>query len=159
MAVEADKLHWEAQEYDHEPKTKDWFWALGIITVSIAIVSFLYDNLLFSILIIVAALAMGLHANHKPKRVYFEINKKGIAIDDRFFAFNSIKSFWIEDNGYERPKILIRSQKFSMPFIIIPTAPFDAAKPDIIRDFLLNYIVEEEMHEPMSQKVMEYLGF
>jgi hypothetical protein len=39
--------------------------------------------------------------------------------------------------------------------------PFDSTQtdPDEIRDYLLEYLDEEEMDEPVLQKLMERLGF
>ena len=45
-----------------------------------------------------------------------------------------------------------------MPYIIIP---YDSMKtdPDEIRDYLLEYLNEEEMDEPLSNKILELIGF
>jgi len=39
--------------------------------------------------------------------------------------------------------------------------PYDSVKtdPDEIRDYLLEYLDEEEMDEPVMQKIMENMGF
>ena len=29
-------FEWEGREYDHNPKSADWYWALGIIAVAVA---------------------------------------------------------------------------------------------------------------------------
>ena len=43
-----------------------------------------------------------------------------------------------------------------MPYIIIPLGDAD---PETVRNFLLEYLNEEEHSEPLSHKLMEYLGF
>ena len=30
-------FEWEGREYDHNPKSTDWYWALGIIAVAAAV--------------------------------------------------------------------------------------------------------------------------
>ena len=55
-SMEFSIIAWEAPEYYHTDKTADWFWTLGIITVTIVIVSLLLGNILFAIFVLIAAL-------------------------------------------------------------------------------------------------------
>ena len=73
------------------------------------------------------------------------------------YPFTTLQSFWVIDEEIN-DRIVIRSQKMLMPYLIIP---FDSTKtdPDEIRDYLLEYLDEEEMQEPFLQQVMERLGF
>ena len=68
-----------------------------------------------------------------------------------------LESFWVEDTEYH-DKIILRSKKPLSPFIIIP---FDSTTtdPESIRDYLLDYLDEEELEEPLHQILMEWLGF
>ncbi len=84
-----------------------------------------------------------------------ELNKRSIFINNKIYPFNTLKSFWVEEYGKE-PLLIIQSMKPLMPYIIIPVGDAD---PDNIRDFLIKYMTEEEHFEPLSHKLMEYLGF
>ena len=59
-------LEWEGREYDHNPKSADWYWALGIIAVAATVASVLFGNYLLAVLVIVAAIALALHAAKRP---------------------------------------------------------------------------------------------
>ena len=48
-------LEWEGREYDHNPKSADWYWALGIIATAGTIAPVLFGDYLLAILVIVAA--------------------------------------------------------------------------------------------------------
>ncbi len=151
-------ITWQALEYHHEPKGTDWFWAVGIVAVCIAITSIIYGNILFAILIMIATAALFMYAVRLPELIEFELNNKGVVIEEKMYPYATLQSFWVEDfdNRHPHMKLLIKSQKLTMPLIVIPIS---GVHPEDIREFLLNYLVEEEQFEPLSQKVMEYLGF
>jgi hypothetical protein len=155
---EFSPLRWQALEYHHEPKSTDWFWAVGIIALCVAITSIIYGDVLFAILILIAAGSLAIYAVREPDLVSFELNDKGVLIERKMYPYATLESFWVEEhnNVHPHPKLLIKSQKLTMPLIVIP---IDEVHPDEVRNFLLNYLAEEQHFEPLSQKVMEYLGF
>jgi hypothetical protein len=147
-------IRWQAYEYHHYERPRDWFWALGILAVAFAIAALIFGNILFAILILVASFSVALHAKKNPEVFEFELNPKGVRINNKLYPYNSLQSFWVEDEiGRE---ILIKSKKAFMPFIVLPLADQD---PDEIRDYLINFIDEEVMSEPLAHKFLEYLGF
>ena len=68
-----------------------------------------------------------------------------------------LDSFWIQDTEYD-DRIFFKTKKPMSPLIIIP---FDSTQtdPESIRDYLLDYIDEEELEEPLYQILMERMGF
>lgn len=155
---EVSPLTWQALEYHHETKTVDWFWAVGIIAVCIAITAVIYGDVLFGILVLIGAGSLAIYAVREPELISFELNEKGVLIERKMYPYATLESFWVEEhhNVHRHPKLLIKSQKITMPLIVIP---IDEVHPDNVRRFLLNFLQEEEHFEPLSQKVMEYLGF
>jgi len=150
-----EKITWETPEYKHKKKGVDWYFALGIIAVFSSAASFLLNNDLFGIFILLGVITLIIYGIRAPRIINIEIGKRGISVNNTLYSYNTLRSFWVEDND-EEPKILLQSEKVLMPYIIIPLGDTD---PDIVREFLLNYLEEEEHHEPLSQKLMEYLGF
>jgi hypothetical protein len=148
-------ITWSVQEYEHKEKRTDWYIALGVIAVSIAVASFLLGNTLFAILIIVGTFTLAIYSMREPGIMEIELSKRGILINDTVYPYNTLESFWVEEYDKE-PKIIIQSEKVLMPYIIIPLGNTD---PDEVREFLFEYLDEEEHHEPLSHKLMEYLGF
>jgi len=149
-------ISWESLEYDFFEKSSDWFWALGIVSISIAITSIIFNNLLFAILILIGAFALAIYAVRKPDLVKYEVNQRGIMINETLYPYSSLDSFWVEHN-VERPKLLVSSKKILMPHIVIPLNP--ELDTDDLRDYLLDYVDEEEQREPLASRIMEYLGF
>ena len=148
-------ISWSAPEHYHVEKSSDWYWGVSIIAGTIAALAFIFGNVIFGIFIIVATVALLLHAHKPPRIIQCEINDRGIIAGDVFYPFLSLDSFWID--AHERPaKILIKSQKFFMPYITIEIEQVD---PEDVRTVLLNYIAETEHSEPISQKILERFGF
>ena len=148
-------MNWQAYEYFHTEKTSTWFWVVGIISVTAAIISILLSNIILAILILVAAITLSMHAHKRPPLTNVELNEKGIVYDKIFHPYKSLDSFWVEEDHF--PKILLKSKKTLMPLIVIPLME---VHPDMVREFLRNYLQEEEgLAEPFLQKMMDLLGF
>ncbi|MDD5318625.1 MAG: hypothetical protein PHF79_02275 [Candidatus Pacebacteria bacterium] len=149
---------WSAHEYVYQKKTADWFWAVGIITISAAVITIIFGNILFAILILVGAAALTLFAAREPHLVNFKIDERGLYVEKNLYPFATLESFWVEHNDHLGfpSKILVKSKKRIMPLIVIP---LDEVDPQDIHDVLDLYLKEEEHIEPLSQKLMEYLGF
>ena len=149
-------IQWFSQEYRHQKKNPDWFWAVGIIAVAIAIISVLYNNTLFAIFILLGAFTLMMYAAKQPRIISFSINERGILINDEEHPFRSLKSFWI--HRYDTGDVLIiESGKMLAPYLRIPIAQ-DVSTEEIHNLFLEN-IPEKEHRESLAEAIMEYLGF
>ena len=150
-----ESLKWSAPEYNHYQRSTDWFWAVGIITVSIAVLAFFYNNALFGILILLAAGILVFYAVRVPQNVDYEINQRGIVVGKELHPYLTIESFWLETRLGE-PKIILKSKKALLPYIIIPVHEDSA---DEVASVLRNFLEEKELAELASHRIMEYLGF
>jgi hypothetical protein len=54
------------------------------------------------------------------------------------------------------PKLLLEAKSVITPLITIPIVDVD---PDHVHDYLLDFLPEEDHMEPLSHRVMEWLGF
>ncbi len=153
---------WEEYHYLHYEKNTDWKWSVGIVSVTIALISFMFSNITFGVLILVGTAALLLHALKEPSKLRFEINTSGIRIDQEFWSFSSIKSFWIEDNRqYHIPsRILFQTEMITSPILNLPL-PIETDQKDIhdIHEELVKILPEEQITESIFHKVLEYLGF
>lgn len=153
--MEKISLSWEAPEYQHYKRSNDWFWAVGIITICIATLSFIYHNALFGILIVISAIILVYFTLREPEIVTYSLNQKGLYINNSFISYASIEAYWIETHGDE-PKLILKTKKNFQPIIAIPVHEESVSELD---SFLEQYLEEKELREPASHKVMEYLGF
>jgi hypothetical protein len=150
-------IEWQAYEHHHEHHSEDWFWIVGIVALIGAILAAYFGNIMLAILIVIAGFTSFLHGHSTPRVITFRITRRGVQAGDTMFPFSTLESFWVIDEEVD-DRIILKSQKFMMPYIVLP---YDSTTtdPESIRDYLLEYIDEEEMDEPVMQKVMENLGF
>ncbi len=156
MADTNTTLTWSAYEHDHIERASDWYWALGIVAISAALTSILFHNVLFAILIILAAVVLALLARTPPELTEFELSDRGVRVHDKLHRYNEIISFWVEDENHNRPLLLIDTTKFLSPNLIIPIEHID---PQLVRAYLKERAKEVHMKEPVAHKILEFFGF
>lgn len=156
--MRSKKITWQAYDHIKEERSSDWYWIVGIVSVSIAILAIFFNNILFALIVILGAFVSIILSHTKPKILNYEINRRGVKIGDILYTYGNLETFYvIDEDGYDRDRILLKSKKMFMPLIVIPIG--ENADPDSIRDFLIEYLDEEEMYEPMSDRIANWLGF
>jgi hypothetical protein len=162
------KLIWSALEYEEKERSKDWFWALGVIVVTSSIASIIFGNYFFAALLILSGVLLGFFAIKKPDLITYELNEKGLKIHNRLYPYENIKAFWVQlevpHNPHLpsqirefKPMLFIKSERAFMPIIGIPI--MEEIAEEIHSLLLSQNIIEEEMKEHPSEKIMEALGF
>ncbi len=151
-------LEWEGREYDHNPKSADWYWALGIIAVAGTVASILFGNYLLAILIIIAAGSLALHAAKQPPLHRFRLVEQGVIIGDELHPFERMLSFSVLEDveGTLPPMISIKTMSWLSPHLIIPLEGVDA---DMIYAYFLQHVDEGEHEHTFVDLVAAWLGF
>jgi hypothetical protein len=153
-----ETIDWNMHEFHYLQKNADWYWALGIISIAAAIAAIYFNNILFAIIILLGAFALGMHGNVEPKVLSYKLSRRGATIEDTLYPFDTLDSFWVEEHDHKPHRILVKSRKLLMPYIIMPLSP--DVDPDEIRHFLLDHgLPEEELHEGVVRQIFEHLGF
>ena len=153
---EGHVLRWKAYEHEHIERGSDWFWALGVVAVCIAIVAILMHDVLFAILIILGATIIGMLGNVPPEIVEFEVSDRGVRVGRELHRFDEILAFWVEDEHDAAPLLLVDTTKMMSPNLIIP---IEGVEPDAVRKLLREHSSEVPMREPIAHKIMEFFGF
>jgi hypothetical protein len=150
-----EKLSWHTQEYHYREKSADWYWVVGIVSISLAIIAVILNNIIFAIFIIVSAFSLSLFASKKPNLVEISIEKDSVAIGDKRHSYEGFESFWVETKD-GIPRMLFRSKKIYAPLLVVF---IDDVDPEKVREALSEYLPEEELSEPFLEKLLIYLGF
>jgi hypothetical protein len=150
-----DKISWHSHERIHTEKTSDWYWIVGIVTLSLAAISIIMNNVIFGILIIVGSFTLSLIASKKPDLLENQIDNLGVRHGKTLYPFANLDSFWVETRD-NHPRLILKSKKFFMFYISIL---LEDMEPEIVREYLLKHLSEEEHVEPLLEKVLIYLGF
>lgn len=148
-------IRWRAYEHEHVERTSDWYWALGVFAVCTALISAIFGNILFAILILVAAATLGILAQSPPPLVEFELSDRGIKIGDTMHRYEEVISFWVEDHDADPPILLVDTIKWMSPNLVIPLHGADAK---LVRAYLSERTDEVPMKEPVWHKILEFFG-
>ncbi|HBB43970.1 MAG: hypothetical protein UW27_C0010G0023 [Parcubacteria group bacterium GW2011_GWA1_44_13] len=155
------QITWSAPEHEHREHSADWYWAVGIISVSLAVAFIIVNNMLLSVIILLGMGTLLFHAKHPPKILDYKLSKKGVSAGDRLYPWETLESFWVlegkDDLRFHRdPKILLTSKKTFMPHIVIPLTNFVI---DEVHQSLSHMLHEEPQAEPLPERLMRKIGF
>ncbi|MEO8638132.1 MAG: hypothetical protein ABI430_04505 [Candidatus Taylorbacteria bacterium] len=149
-------LTWNAPEYEPRLRTSDWYWSLWIITVALSVTAIIFKNVLLGILLLVMAFSVTLFARRHPRIIKLRVDGKGVYIEDTLYPYISLESFFVEDIPGPRSKLILKSKKKLLSYIIVPV---EDRTQDEVRYILSGFIPEVEHREPLYLKLMELLGF
>ncbi|HET9641465.1 MAG TPA: hypothetical protein VFP46_01275 [Candidatus Paceibacterota bacterium] len=151
-------LEWEGREYDHDPKSADWFWSLGIIAVALAVAALLFGNYLFALVVLLASASLALHAAKAPPLHRFRLTDQGLVIGDDLHPFEKMISFsMLEDIEGELPPIIsIKTESWLSPHLSIPLAGVDA---DVVYAHFIRSVDEDAHRHSFSDLLAAWLGF
>ncbi len=149
------EFSWDVLEFNPETRSTDWYWALGLIALSLAIISFIFGNVLFGIFIIIASVTLSVLAIRRPKIIHYEISAGGISEGTQFFPYSNLRAFHIIEVNSEA-MLLLELDRWLMPIITIPISEnLDAEE---IGNYLSRFVTEKELQEPHLHYFLEYIG-
>ncbi|MAJ97531.1 MAG: hypothetical protein CMI56_02875 [Parcubacteria group bacterium] len=147
---------WKAYEHSHTDKGSDWFWALGIVAFSSALVAALFQNFLFALLILVGTFTLALLSARPPRKLEFALTPQGVRIDNALYPYQMLISFWIKNRETDHAELIIDARKFMTPHIIASLEETDVKS---VQAYLEQFLPEEELEEPFVQRLLEKFGF
>lgn len=143
-------LGWDSPQHHFDKKTNDWYWILGVIVVGASVLAFYFGNFLFGVFIIIAGLTIGMLSYRETKIISVKITNKGITFGRSLYPWTSYKSFWIEDEHVNGPRILLHPISSIQPIVTIPIN--EEVDLNDVRDILLEFLEEEFLIESIFHK-------
>lgn len=154
--MDQESLSWQALEYEHKPKTADWFWILGAVTLLSAGLAFYFGSFFFAVFILISGLVIALHANIPPTLHSYNIREDGLVRDSLLFPFRNIKGYTIHKDPLGN-LLLLDIKRVSFPILTIPLGNVDQ---DWVRQiFRSKGIKEVELQIPLAERLMDVFGF
>ena len=140
------------------PKGQDWYWALGIIALAGIVAAVLFSEYVLAMLMLVAAVALALHAAKVPPIHRFQLVEDGLMIGEEFHPYSRMESFSVlEDPDDELPPLLsIKTHSWFSPHLVIPLEDVDG---EAIYLHFLERVAEDAHHHTINDLVASWLGF
>lgn len=149
-------LAWEAYEYEPRKHPADWYWTVGIITIALVVIAVLLGNILLGIVIALSVIILAFYTKKHPRVVDVDITTKGVRHDVHLYVFEHLHSYHIDDRETHLPKLILKSKKMFMPYIIIR---LDSVHPNDVEQALTGRVREDTHPEPFFHKLLDRLGF
>ncbi len=151
-------FEWEGIEYEREEKSTDWYWALGIVATAAAIASVLFGNYLLALLVVVAAVAIALHAAKEGPVHRFALTEEGLLVGNDLHPYKDMRSFCVlEDIEGELPPVLsVKTHSILTPHLMVSLAGVDA---ESVYNYLFARVSEAEHRHSLTDLVAAWLGF
>jgi len=145
--------HWQGPEYEVYEKDSRWYMIATLIITAIVAYAVITNSPIMAITFILIGVVGYIQIQKPPRVLNFIITRDGVSAGRELYAYENIKSFWIE---YSPPhtKILSLHLKGAMiPYVHIPVHQEDPVK---IREALIEFIPEVEQ-EPSLIDALERL--
>jgi hypothetical protein len=158
MDTQEHVYRWQAPEYAFRKKSVDWYWWFALGTVGLITLAVYTNNILFAFVIAIGSFSLLLYVIRPPRIFDYKATVRGIKIEKKLYPYQTIDHFWINDHGDENTEkiLLLQAQRRMAPLMVIPLGN---ANIDELRHFLLDFMEEQEIHEPFGQRIMGWLGF
>jgi len=140
-AHEKAVFEWTAPEYIRYEKDSRWFMIAGVVATGLIFYGVVWGSPFFSIAIAVLVAVYYLQHQKNPRQIQIKLSYMGIKIDQKFFPFSNLKSFWIVYNPPEVTTLHFKTVKNINAELTIQLAEIDPAP---IREFLARQLPEEE---------------
>lgn len=154
--TEIVEIVWETPEYIYHPKSPDWYWAVGIVSLALVLVAIFTGNLLFAIFAVVAGFTVALWGARKPKIIAIRLDGNAIAVEGRRYPYQDIVSFWIHYNPPWVKEISFVTKSAFLPYLRVPIGNENPAQ---IRAFFIRFIPEKIQEESLIDIVARVLRF
>lgn len=154
-------IFWVAPEHEHREHASDWYWAISIITVSLAAAFIIVGNMLLSIVVLLGVGMLLYYSKFPPRMIEYKISKSGVRVGDKLHPWESLHSFWIiekdeDEHDYHEPKLLLVSKKNFAPHVLIQLNEYIL---EDVRHVMKHMLPEEPRVEPFVERLARKAGF
>jgi len=140
---------------EKKARTADWYWILGVFAVALIIIGFLIDNLLFSLLTLLATAVIVLITHHDQAPITYSVSLRGVEVNDTLYPFRSLHAFHVDRSDREQFFLRLRSEHMFAPLSAIPIHKELTVE---VEKLLAAYIKEEHIEEPLGNRFFTIVG-
>ena len=152
-------MFWTVATHEHRERSNDWDWALGLLAIAGAGLSIFMGNVLFALIIAIAAGSIATLALRGPREHMVRLNPRGLSLDGTLYRWDAVDSFWIEsfDSAEDQPpRLLVTTKGVLHPQLVIPLD--NAVRARGVRSYMLRFAKEEEQEAHIGEYLAELFG-
>ena len=156
MPPQEQGISWEVDTHEHQDRSADWYWTLGLLALGGAALSIFFGNYLLAVILLLGGGCIGFLAARGPREHSVRIDQKGIMLDGTLYAHRNIVSFWVEEPPGGEPRLLVTTSGILHPQLVIPL--LSTARASAVRQYLRRLAKEEEQHAHLGEHLAELFG-
>lgn len=135
-----NKIELEVSEYTKYERSLLWYVITFAVGAGLLIYAILTSNFLFAVILVLITVIIIIMSFNQPRILKMVIDPTGIRIGGKKYEFRKFKNFSVI---YEPPDVNTLYLEFDMPLRDRLSIPLGDADPNMVREYLLNYIVED----------------
>lgn len=134
-------LFWKAPEFINHERSFKWFLGAGTLVLMLIVYAIISGSATMAIAFVVLAGVYYITHNQEPKIVDIHVTDLGIYVDETFYPYNQINSFWIV---YHPPVVQTLNLRLSGKAGQKVVIQLDRQNPAELKNVLSEYIPEIE---------------
>ncbi|MBI4272519.1 hypothetical protein HY621_01555 [Candidatus Uhrbacteria bacterium] len=156
MKLQDVSFIWRFDEFEKHQRGTLWYAVSGIVVAAFLIYSYLTENYLFGLLVLITTVIIFTHNIHNPQEVECEIDASGIRIGNKRYPFHGIDCFSIIENDDGQDVLYVQEKSGFRSQLPIPIVNQDT---EHMRKFLSVHIEEdiEHKYEPLWDSLSRFL--
>src|SRR3989344_4378505 len=147
------RIEWSAHEYEPKERSRGWFFFWGGIVLLFDLFGIVAKSYFFIMFVVRAFGVFVMYERKGSRETSFSVTSDGVAVGRVFYKFSDLKSFWMFENEGEKD-LSLETKKTLSPFVRLPLRGVDGER---IKNFLKNFIPEEEQQEFITDKITRSL--
>jgi hypothetical protein len=149
-------ITWAASEYIEHQKAPSWYALLGLVTVALGAVTWLFTHDIVPVVaVMVGVILLGVYGSRKPKQEDYTLDNHGIMVGNRRYLYQDFRSFKVIPDGAFMTIELTPLKRFAVPMTLF----FDPADEDQIIGRLSQSLPMEEGSASLTDSVMRRIRF
>jgi len=152
-------MFWTVSTHEHRERSNDWYWALGLLALVGAGLSLFMGNVLFALIIAIAAGSIGVLSARGPREHVVRLDPRGLSLDGTLYRWDTIDSFWAEPFNEEQGlqgRLLVTTRGILHPQLVIPLE--SAVRAGSVRAYARRFAKEEEQEAHIGEYLAELFG-
>lgn len=151
-----ETITWEAT-YPTSNLSRQQRWTTTCLLVLAGLAILIWaGNILLSVFLFCSALVFSIFLNRPDFKAKIVLDHTGIAINEKQYKFQDIKSFWVHYEADGIQELSLQPKKMLIPYV---TIPMSNANPLEIRDLMLLYLPEKLHEHSLIEEMSRKIGF
>ena len=148
-------VQWEGEEYVTREKNAGWYVGLAIVTVVLILFSVLLRWWTFTVVVILAVVALVLYTVRPPRKIKYALTRRGMREGERSYLYADFKSFGVEMENGHYAIVLIPRKRFSPRTRVY----FPKEMGEVIVDTFGARLPMEEVKYDILDRLVKWLRF